>query len=128
MDLALLTQDKEVILCHSIVAAANSICIQKCLESYKNDIPQTDSNYTYCVQLSHVNKNVTARIVGYFYTGIIEFTASESKDLLFAANALRITGLKNNLYCLLSVVLNNYVIKQIAVKSIHKLILFIEQK
>ena len=28
----------------------------------------------------------------------------------------------------LSVVLNNYVIKQIAVKSIHKLILFIEQK
>ena len=31
------------------------------------------------------------------------------------------------LYCLLSVVLNNYVIKQIAVKSIHKLILFIEQ-
>ena len=32
------------------------------------------------------------------------------------------------LYCLLSVVLNNYVIKQIAVKSIHKLILFIEQK
>ena len=32
------------------------------------------------------------------------------------------------MYCLLSVVLNNYVIKQIAVKSIHKLILFIEQK
>ena len=31
-------------------------------------------------------------------------------------------------YYLLSVVLNNYVIKQIAVKSIHKLILFIEQK
>ena len=31
------------------------------------------------------------------------------------------------LYYLLSVVLNNYVIKQIAVKSIHKLILFIEQ-
>ena len=30
-------------------------------------------------------------------------------------------------YYLLSVVLNNYVIKQIAVKSIHKLILFIEQ-
>ena len=34
----------------------------------------------------------------------------------------------NKVYCLLSVVLNNYVIKQIAVKSIHKLILFIEQK
>ena len=34
----------------------------------------------------------------------------------------------NSVYCLLSVVLNNYVIKQIAVKSIHKLILFIEQK
>ena len=32
------------------------------------------------------------------------------------------------MYNLLSVVLNNYVIKQIAVKSIHKLILFIEQK
>ena len=32
------------------------------------------------------------------------------------------------MYNLLSVVLNNYVIKQIAVKSIRKLILFIEQK
>ena len=31
------------------------------------------------------------------------------------------------LYCLLCVVLNNYVIKQIAGKSIHKLILFIGQ-
>ena len=34
---------------------------------------------------------------------------------------------KSWVYCLLSVVLNNYVIKHIAVKSIHKLILFIEQ-
>ena len=69
----------------------------ECLEGYKNDIPQPDSNYTYCVQLSHVNKNVTARIVGYFYTGKIEFTASEFKDLLFAANALRIHRLKEQL-------------------------------
>ena len=40
---------------------------------------------------------------------------------------MQYTRLNYILYCLLSVVLNNYVIKQIAVKSIHKLILFIEQ-
>ena len=53
VDLTLLTQDKEVILCHSIVAAANSPYIQQCLENnIKCDTPLVDNNSTFCVQIA----------------------------------------------------------------------------
>ena len=99
VDLTLLTQDKEVILCHSIVAAANSPYIQQCLQdNIKCDIPQTDSNSTFCVQIANVNKNALSRIVEYFYTGDIEITVAGVTDLLLAATVLQIDCLIEKSY------------------------------
>ena len=99
LDLALLTQDNEVIFCHSIVAAANSNYIQKCLENYEIAIPQPDTNSTYCIKLNHVpvNKNVISKIVVYFYTGKIEITVADVTDLSLAADILQIDRLKEKL-------------------------------
>ena len=99
VDLTLLTQDKEVILCHSIVAAANSSYIQQCLENnIKCDIPLTDNNSTFCVQIADVNKNVLSRIVEFFYTGDIEITIADVTDLLLAATVLQIDCLLEKSY------------------------------
>ena len=99
VDLILLTQDKEVILCHSIVAAANSLYIQQCLENnIKCDIPLPDNNSTFCVQIADVNKPVLSRIVEYFYTGDIEITIADVTDLLLAATVLQIDCLIEKSY------------------------------
>ena len=99
VDLTLLTQDKEVVLCHSIVAAANSPYIQHCLENNINcDIPRPDNNSTFCVQMADVNKNVLSRIVEYFYTGDIEITIADVTDLLLAAIVLQIDCLIEKVY------------------------------
>ena len=99
VDLTLLTQDKEVILCHSIVAAANSPYIQQCLvNNIKCDIPLPDNNSTFCVQIADVNRNVLSRIVEYFYTGDIEITIADVTDLLLAATVLQIDCLIEKSY------------------------------
>ena len=99
VDLTLLTQDKEVILCHSIVAAANSPYIQQCLENNtKCDNPLPDNNSTFCIKIADVNKNVHSRIVKYFYTGNIEITIDDVTDLLLAATVLQIDCLVEKLY------------------------------
>ena len=99
VDITLLTQDKEVILCHSIVAAANSPYIQHCLENNINcDIIRPDNNSTFCVQIADVNKNVFSRIVEYFYTGDIEITIADVTDLLLAATVLQIDCLIRKSY------------------------------
>ena len=99
VDLTLLTQDKEVILCHSIVAAANSPYIQQCLENnIKCDIPLPDNNSTFCVQIADVNRNVLSRIVEYLYTGDIEITIADVTDLLLAATVLQIDCFIEKLY------------------------------
>ena len=99
VDLTLVTQDKEVILCHSIVAAANSPYIQQCLENnVKCDIPRPDNNSTFCVQIADVNKNVLSRIVEYFYTGDIEITIADVTDLLLAATVLQVDCLIEKSY------------------------------
>ena len=111
VDLTLLTQDKEVILCHSIVAAANSPYIQHCLENNINcDIPRPDNNSTFCVQIADVNKNVLSRIVEYFYTGDIEITIADVTDLLLAATVLQIDCLIEKLYDIVdkSLCIENY--------------------
>ena len=94
-----LTQDKEVILCHSIVAAANSPYIKHCLESNNIcDNPLPDDNSTFCVQIADVNRNVLSRIVEYFYTGDIEITIADVTDLLLAATVLQIDCLIKKSY------------------------------
>ena len=99
VDLTLLTQDKEVILCHSIVSAANSPYIQQCLENnIKCDIPLPANNSTFCVQIADVNKNVLSKIVEYFYTGDIEITIADVTDLLLAASVLQIDCLIEKSY------------------------------
>ena len=99
VDLTLLTQDKEVILCHSIVAAANSPYIKHCLESNNIcDNPLPDDNSTFCVQIADVNRNVLSRIVEYFYTGDIEITIADVTDLLLAATVLHIDCLIKKSY------------------------------
>ena len=99
VDLTLLTQDKEVILCHSIVAAANSPHIQHCLKNNINcENPRPDNNSTFCVQIADVNKNVLFRIVEYFYTGDLEITIADINDLLLAATVLQINCLIKKLY------------------------------
>ena len=99
VDLTLLTQDKENILCHSIVAAANSPYIQQCLENnIERDNPLPDNNSTFCVQIADVNKNVLSRIVEYFYTGDIEITIADVTDLLLAATVLQMDCLTEKLY------------------------------
>ena len=99
VDLTLLTQDKEVILCHSIVAAANSPYIQHCLKNNINcDIIRPDNNSTFCVQIADVNKNVFSGIVEYFYTGDIEITIADVTDLLLAATVLQIDCLIRKSY------------------------------
>ena len=99
VDLTLLTQDKEVILCHSIVAAANSPYIQQCLENnFKCDNPLPDNNSTFCVQIANVNKNVLSRIVEYFYTGDIEIPIADVTDLLLAATVLQLDCLIEKSY------------------------------
>ena len=99
VDLTLLTQDKKVILCHSIVAAVNSPYIQHCLENNINcDSPRPDNNSTFCVQIADVDKNVLSRIVKYFYTGDIEITIADVTDLLLAATVLQIDCLIEKLY------------------------------
>ena len=111
VDLTLLTQDKEVILCHSIVVAANSPYIQHCLENNINcDIPRPDNNSTFCVQLADVNKNVLSRIVEYFYTGDIEITIADVTDLLLAATVLQIDCLIERSYDIVhkSLCIENY--------------------
>ena len=111
VDLTLLTQDKEVILCHSIVAAANSPYIQHCLENnIKCDNPLLDNNSTFCVQIADVNKNVLSRIVEYFYTGDIEIIITDVTDLLLAANVLQIDCLIEKLYDIVhkSLCIENY--------------------
>ena len=110
VDLTLLTQDKEVILCHSIVAAANSPYIQHCLENNINcDNPQ-HNNSTFCVQIADVNKNVLSRIVEYFYTGDIKITIADVTDLLLAATVLQIGCLIEKLYDIVreSLCIENY--------------------
>ena len=111
VDLTLLTQDKEVILCHSIVAAANSPYIKHCLESNNIcDNPLPDDNSTFCVQIADVNKNVLCRIVEYFYTGDIEIIITDVTDLLLAANVLQIDCLIKKSYDVVhkSLCINNY--------------------
>ena len=99
VDLTLLTQDKEVILCHSIVAAANSPYIQQCLENnIKCDTSLVDNNSTFCFQIADVNKNVLSKIVEYFYTGDIEITIADVTDLLLAATVLQIDCLIDKSY------------------------------
>ena len=56
------------------------------------------------------------------------YTSVSTVQVIYAFDKIIHYSLSLHMYCLLCVVLNNYVIKQIAVKSIHKLILFIEQK
>ena len=111
VDLTLLTQDKEVILCHSIVAAANSPYIQQCLENnIRCDIPLPDNNSTFCVQIADVNRNVLSRIVEYFYTGDIEITIADVTDLLLAATVLQIDCLIEKSYDIVhkSLCIQNY--------------------
>ena len=111
VDLTLLTQDKEVILCHSIVAAANSPYIQQCLENNINcDIRRNDNNSTYCVQIVDVNRNVLSRIVAYFYTGDIDITLADVTDLLLAATVLQIDCLIEKSYDIVhkSLCIKNY--------------------
>ena len=99
VDLTLLTQDKEAILCHSIVAAANSPYIEQCLENnIKCDNPLPNNNSTRCVQIVDVNRNVLSRMVDYFYTGDIEITIADVTDLLLAATVLQIDCLIEQLY------------------------------
>ena len=99
VDLTLLTQDKEVIKCHSFVAAANSHYIQQCLENnIKCDNPLPANNSTFCVQIADVSKNVLSRIVEYFYTGDIEITIADVSDLLLAATVLQIDCLIEKSY------------------------------
>ena len=98
-DLTLLTQDKEVILCHSIVAAANCPYIKHYLENINicdNLLPA--DNFTFNVQIADVNKNVLCRIVEYFYTGDIEITIADVTDLLLAATVLQIDCLIEKSY------------------------------
>ena len=112
VDLTLLTQDKAVILCHSIVAAANSPYIQHCLENnIKCDTPLVDNNSTFCVRIVDVNKNVLSRIVEYFYTGDIEITIADVTDLLLAATVLKIDCLIEKAYDIVhkSLCIENYV-------------------
>ena len=111
VDLTLLTQDKEVILCHSIVAAANSPYIQQCLENNNNcDISRPDNNSTFCVQIADVNRNVLSRIVEYFYTGNMEITIADVTDLLLAATVLQIDCLIEKSYDIVhkSLCIENY--------------------
>ena len=111
VDLTLLTQDKEVILCHSIVAAANSPYIQQCLENNINcDIRRNDNNSTYCVQIVDVNRNFLSRIVAYFYTGDIDITLADVTDLLLAATVLQIDCLIEKSYDIVhkSLCIKNY--------------------
>ena len=91
VDLVLYTQYNETLLCHSIVAAANSNYIQKCLENYDND------NSTFSVNINIVNKKIISRIVEYFYTGEIDITAADVTDLTLAADILQIDRLKEKL-------------------------------
>ena len=117
VDLTLLTQDKEVILCHSIVAAANSPYIQHCLENNINcDNPLPDNNSTFCVQIADVNKTVLSRIVEYFYTGDIEITIADVTDLLLAATVLQIDCLIEKLY--------NIVHKSLCIENYENFLLF----
>ena len=111
VDLTLLTQDKEVILCHSIVAAANSPYILQCLgNNVKCDIPLPDNNSTICLQIADVNKNVLSRIVEFFYTGDIEITIADVTDLLLAATVLQIDCLLEKSYDIVrkSLCIDNY--------------------
>ena len=111
VDLTLLTQDKEVILCHSFVAAANSPYIQQCLENnIKCDNPLPDNNFTFCVQIADVNKNVLSKIVEYFYTGDIEITIADVTDLLLASIVLQINCLIKKSYDIVhkSLCIKNY--------------------
>ena len=99
VDLTLFTQDKEAILCHSIVAAAIGPYIQQCLESnVKCENPLPDNNSTFCVQIADVNRNVLSRIVEFFYTGDIEITIADVTDLLLAATVLQIDSLIEKSY------------------------------
>ena len=111
IDLTLLTQDKEVILCHSIVAAANSPYIQQCLENnVKCDIALSNNNSTYCIQIADVNRNVLSRIVEYFYTGDIKITIAAVTDLLLASIVLQIDCLIEKSYAIVrkSLCIKNY--------------------
>ena len=111
VDLTLLTQDKEVILCHSIVAAANSPYIQQCLENnIKCDSPLPDNNSAFCLKIVDVNKNVLSRIVEYFYTGDIKITIANVTDLLLAAIVLQLECLVEKSYNIVhkSLCIENY--------------------
>ena len=111
VDLTLLTQDKEVILCHSIVAAANSTYIQQCLENnIKCETQLLDNNSAFCVQIADVNRTVLYRIVEYFYTGDIEITIADVTDLLLAATVLQIDCLIEKSYDIVhkSLCIDNY--------------------
>ena len=95
VDLALVTEDKEVILCHSVVAAANSYNIKLRLQTYDHDEhPVTDNNAKYCLPLNDVKKTPLSRIVDYFYTGKIEITTDDVADMLLAATILNIRFIK----------------------------------
>ena len=94
VDLALVTEDKEVILCHSLVAAANSAYIKQCLQSYDHDErPVADTNAKYCLQVNDVKKNHLSGIVNYFYTGEIEITPDDITELLLVVTFLQINDL-----------------------------------
>ena len=99
VDLALLTQDQEVILCHSLVGAANSDYIQQCSTSYAHDKrPVTDSNAKYCIQVNYVKKSQLSRFVDYFYTGEIEITTDDVTNLLLAATILDVKFIKQKVH------------------------------
>ena len=111
VDLTLLTQDKEVILCHSIVAVANSPYIQQCLKNNVNyDIPLPDNNLALCLQIADVNRTILSTIVEYFYTGDIDITIADVTDLLIAATVLQIDCLIEKLYDIVrkSLCIDNY--------------------
>ena len=101
VDLALIAQDKEVILCHSVVAAANSAYIKQCLENYvSDDIPRTTTNSAICVKVNNVQKNLLLQIVEYFYTGQMEIIIADVTDLLLAATVLKIESLLEMSCCI----------------------------
>ena len=111
VDLTLLTQDKEAIVCHSIVAAANSPYIQQCLENNINCTSTLDdNNSTFCIQIVNVNKQILSKIVKYFYTGDIEITIADVTDLLLAAIILQIDCLIEQSYDIVhnSLCIKNY--------------------
>ena len=89
MDLSLVTGNA-IIKCHSIVAAANSSYITKCIEE-RAVTDQAGVNTTYFVRIDDVSGAVLKQIVDYFYTGLINVENVE--NMLLLGEILAPTGL-----------------------------------